>query len=257
MEKQRMARLAAILVVAIMSLVFIAMYVADLQLNSQNMRISLPTASVAGGTAGDTQVRPEQNINEPQSVEISPDNVQNVIKTMSRPSAYSMEAVVENLYDENTLTTNIKYYLLNGYSRTEKTTEDEEAYIIITGEDNTFIWQNGDTKYYHGVEGEFDGDSASGIPTYEDILTLDPGMIRDAEYRNLDGENCIYIRTYDELLGYSDSYWVSLSSGLLIQAESSLEETVLYRITVKALKLETPPDTVLLLPTNVSVKDAA
>lgn len=55
--------------------------------------------------------------------------------------------------------------------------------------------------------------------TYEDILALPPERIAAADYRALEGVNCIYVETEPDEAGYVERYWVSVSSGLLAAAE--------------------------------------
>ena len=43
-----------------------------------------------------------------------------------------------------------------------------------------------------------------------------------------DGQDCIYLEVEQPELGYLYRYWISLSSGLLIAAETEKEGTVVY-----------------------------
>ena len=66
--------------------------------------------------------------------------------------------------------------------------------------------------------------------TYEDILALPPERIAAADYRALEGVNCIYVETEPDDAGYVERYWVSVSSGLLAAAERECDGAVVYRM---------------------------
>ena len=73
-------------------------------------------------------------------------------------------------------------------------------------------------------------DAEQGILTYEDILALPPERIAAADYRALEGVNCIYVETEPDDAGYVERYWVSVSNGLLCAAEKLQGEDVVYRM---------------------------
>ena len=49
-------------------------------------------------------------------------------------------------------------------------------------------------------------------------------------YRALEELRCIYVETAEDKAGYSLQYWVSVDSGLLVQAEKRLRGELIYRM---------------------------
>ena len=73
------------------------------------------------------------------------------------------------------------------------------------------------------------------IPTYEDVLHLRAEDITWTSLVEYDGEACIYIEANRLEKGCLDRYWISVSSGLLMAAETRLENRVVYRMTSRDL----------------------
>ena len=106
-------------------------------------------------------------------------------------------------------------------------------------------------------------DAEQGILTYEDILALPPERIAAADYRALEGVNCIYVETEPDDAGYVERYWVSVSSGLLAAAERECDDAVVYRMAaltvsydgVDAEDFTLPNGTVLYEPAVAATKE--
>ena len=106
-------------------------------------------------------------------------------------------------------------------------------------------------------------DAEQGILTYEDILALPPERIAAADYRALEGVNCIYVETEPDEAGYVERYWVSVSSGLLAAAERECDGAVVYRMAaltvsydgVDAEDFTLPNGTVLYEPAVAATKE--
>ena len=63
----------------------------------------------------------------------------------------------------------------------------------------------------------------------ETILDLPVEDIAAADYRSVSDVNCIYVETVQDPEGYTQRYWVSVETGLLVASERLLEETI-YRM---------------------------
>jgi len=194
-------------------------------------------------------------------IEITPDNVQNVIATLERASAYSR-------------TINQTRYWSSGTG-----SATSEADIWVTPDALRIIWADGENMIltetaYHiwfddrphqsrpitaglGTSLEQILDEFQGIPSYETVLELDPSQIIEAGYvlKNIGGiyEYCIYLVFEGGSLGYTDRYYISLSSGLLIAMLTLDGDVPVFRMETLRLTLETPPADMFTLPDGTSV----
>ena len=133
---------------------------------------------------------------------------------------------------------------------------------VITGDDAVYIWYGSSRKVYSGASA-LTQDAEQGILTYEDILALPPERIAAADYRALEGVNCIYVETEPDEAGYVERYWVSVSSGLLAAAERECDGAVVYRMAaltvsydgVDAEDFTLPNGTVLYEPAVAAAKE--
>ena len=71
--------------------------------------------------------------------------------------------------------------------------------------------------------GDITPDDEQAIPTYETILDLPVEDIAAADYRSVSDVNCIYVETVQDPEGYTQRYWVSVETGLLVASERLLE----------------------------------
>ena len=86
------------------------------------------------------------------------------------------------------------------------------------------------------------------LPTYEDLLDLDPARIEDAGYVNLYGTWRIMAAVREQPTGYLMVYYVSVETGLLEAAERRDGDRIVYRMTAEQADLTMPDDSVFLLP---------
>ena len=86
------------------------------------------------------------------------------------------------------------------------------------------------------------------IPTYEDVLALEQEAIAAAGYEERGGLACIYVETTPNELGYTERYWVSVNTGLLVSAERLDGEELVYRMTAYAVEYQFSDDGVFELP---------
>ena len=99
-----------------------------------------------------------------------------------------------------------------------------------TGEGTLYRWygSGGEVVSWPVERGE--DDLAQHIPTYEDVLALDPADITDAGFVVRDSVPCIYVEVEVEGLGYLERYWVSTENGLLVSAETSKDGVIVMRM---------------------------
>lgn len=197
---------------------------------SHNAHITLPSS--------DPPRDPASGDNAPATsaltvVEITPDTVQAAIASLSRPEDYGRSMTVEYFWAGGSGKHELVAIVRGPWTRIERTLPDGRTRISVTDGETTYIWYGYDSgaEVYSAPAGEFSADVEQSIPTYEDILDLPVEDILLSDYRMLDTLSCIYVETAADQAGYSLRYWVSVDSGLLVQAEKLLGETPVYRMT--------------------------
>ena len=192
-------------------------------------------------------------------VEITTENVQAVIATLTRTQSYSREIRQTRYWND-------------GQSYGTRTAE-----IWVTPEIMRLRWDNNENMVitagtYHlwfgggavitrpvtaGLGESLDKilDQFQGIPSYETVLELDPTQIIAAGYteRSIDGyeRTVIYIAVETDTLGYLDFFYICLATGLLIEMETFDGDIPIYRLETLRLSLEPPEAEYFFLPGNI------
>ncbi len=192
-----------------------------------------------------------------EKVEITKENVQRVIASMSRPETCSYQSRVTLYSSTGSTSWKNNHYVKNGYTKTEQYNASGTLIKhIITGKGMIYVWRpGGDARYWSGHLGDANSDTEQRIPTYEDIVNRDPSELLDAKYVSYNGGNCIYVKAGDPELEYVDEYWISLDYGLLIHAVTSLGEQVIYEMELGGISTDAVSDNVFLLPNNKLVTE--
>ena len=119
---------------------------------------------------------------------------------------------------------------------------------IILDEDTLARYQKLPGAFGDEVRAALTQDAEQGILTYEDILALPPERIAAADYRALEGVNCIYVETAEDDWGYVQRYWVSVDTGLLVVAERLQKGETVYRMAALEADQTAPPAETFTLP---------
>ena len=123
-----------------------------------------------------------------------------------------------------------------------------EVNTKITGGGYYFSWLSGSDHFYQGAAGQTTADDLDNIPTYENLTSLDPDLILSAGYEDYDDNHCILATAYLPEYDYTDKYWISLDSGLLIYFERYKDESLTMRIDMTQYLQGAPDDAVFTLP---------
>lgn len=171
------------------------------------------------------------------AVSVTPQTVQSVIATLSRPDSYYRELTV-GLYwnhgtagDENT----VQIWADGGYLKTAITAQGTVQYRLV-GDDRFCLWYSGDRIWKELPVQQAHGDLAQRIPTYEDVLALPLEQISEANYERKNGKDCIYVAVENTTLGSVDRYWIETATGLLCAAEMVEDGQVVYEMTETAFR---------------------
>lgn len=171
-------------------------------------------------------------------VEVTPETVQSVIQTLNRYHSYRRSIQVEYRQDGAVVgTLSVSVAVDGDWTRVDVTTAGGVEHTIL-GSDLAYRWYEDETAYAVFPLGELSRDLAQRLPTYETVLELAQERITDAGYQLRGDVTCIYVETEDIELNYLERYWISVESGLLVEAETVKQGETVYRMT--AYQVESP-----------------
>lgn len=221
-------------IVILVVLVVLLMLVSNLRRSS---RVILPDTST------DTENSAEQPVEGGTLtvVEVTPETVQAAIATLHRPEAYSRTVTVEYLWTGGSSTIELSTAVSAPWTRVDRTLPDGQVRHTVTNGETTYIWYNSESDVFSGPAGDISPDAEQAIPTYEDVLALPPEQIAQADYRMVSDVRCIYVETAEDDWGYTQRYWVSVDTGLLVVAERLQDGETVYRMASLAVD-EAAPD---------------
>ncbi len=191
----------------------------------------------------DSQLLTAQSV---ADVDITTDNVQHVIASLTRPEAYSCTIENKLYYTGGSSSLRCRRYVRDGVIRTDTLTESGavRASIIRRG-DTIYSWNADSSAVYEGRAGSFSDDASAMLPTYEDVLAAGVTPL-SAGRTSTDSEPCIIV-SFD-LDGYRCAYSVSASSGLLKSASFYSGDTLTRSVSVSGLSTEAPDKVYFTLP---------
>lgn len=161
-------------------------------------------------------------------VGVTPDTVQSVIADMTRYRSYSRTLSVQYTWDGGTGGITAQVMVDDGWSRCDATLSSGIVERSIVGDGTLWYWYDNGEQYLTADAGSETEDLVQYLPTYENILALDPTDILDAGYEEKNGDPAIYVEAEGSLEGYVERYWVSVQSGLLTAAETEKNGVVVY-----------------------------
>ena len=181
-------------------------------------------------------------------VQITPDTVQPAINTLSRPATYSRTQTVETFWSGGSGTSVSVVSVSAGRTRVDTQLSDGSMrHMLIVG-NSAAVWYDDEETWTVLMAEQFNADVAQRMLTYETVRDLPVSEIAEANYQELEGANCIYVATRADEDGYTSSYWVNVSNGLLKQAERYCDGALVYRFTAEDTNLEAPAEEMFLLP---------
>ncbi len=173
---------------------------------------------------------------------ITKENVKAVIAEMERPEEYfsETESVLSHASGSGSFLR--RKWVKGKFSRIDIINPGQTSaslHYILTEKD-AYIWRSYDKTPLKLGRGELSADDLQMLMSYEDILNAETENITTAQHTKYDGIDCIYAEVKDPSLGYSERYWVSSSSGLLVYGQTLDENgAVIYTVSVK--QTETAP----------------
>lgn len=224
-----------------------------LMLTQTLKRTTYITLPPPADSAGDIQSGAETNRSALSVVEITPETVQSAIKTLIRPELYRRSVKLEQFWEGGSGEWSVTACVMDGWQRTDRLLPDHRMRHTVTNGETTHIWYNSETSIFTVPAGDITADHDQNIPTYEEILDLSVGEIVAADYRALEGVECIYVETAESAGGYSLRYWVGVDSGLLVSSEKLYHGETVYRMTALTLDAAAPTKAEFTLPDGTAL----
>lgn len=194
-----------------------------------------------------------------ERVEVTADNVQAVIATLTRPESYSRDVTIEKFYNEGSASASfdLSTHVYKGVTAIQMEGTGADKNILVTA-DTLYIWYEKDSEPYKGPlgssgDGTRTSDEYSMIMKYEDILNLKPESIQDAGYIEYNEQDCISVTYQSGELGYITKCYISVDLGLLVGAEQFDGTTRVFRMMTGACDVSEPDQSLYVLPDGTNV----
>ena len=197
-------------------------------------------------------------------VEVTPETVQRVIERLYRPSNYHRSLVIERYWSDGSGKSTVETSVAGSWTRLDMTNGSTTRHTVIYNglksdsiephSAGSWIWYNDEKDFYRGAA-SLTADEEQSILTYEDVLLLDKSSILTADYRTLDGINCIYVETLPDSSGYLSRYWISVDNGLLVAAERAQGDFLTYNMRGLTVELGTVSASAFTLPNGEILYD--
>lgn len=167
------------------------------------------------------------------AVEVTPQTVQSLVACLERYGSYRRTVSAEYFFrGEPAGTVTGQVWADGGWQRTSLTLSSGVVEHAIVGDGTLWLWQDQGQAVYSGPAGERAADLSQRLPTYEDVLLLDQRDIAAAGYEEREDQPCVYVEARTQL-GYTERYWISVDSGLLVAAETEKDGQVVYAMSAR------------------------
>lgn len=167
-------------------------------------------------------------------VEVTPTTVQSLVAHLSRYESYSRTVSVTYAWgDGQSAPAVVQIWADGGWVRTDTTLSSGLTECSIVGDGSLWLWYDDGRddhtpRVYQGPAAEMTADLMQHLPTYENVLELDVSEITAAGYEEREGHPCVYIQAEQGELGYTRRYWISVTNGLLMAAETERDGVLTY-----------------------------
>lgn len=239
MDQKSRTRIAVIIACIVVSAVF-GSFAYNL-FSTQTPSVVLPSLQPDDGPGGSSSTAGDQI----QRVEVTTDTVQAVIASLDRAASYYRQFSVRTFWSGGSGTAAVQTWVDDGFTYARCTLPSGQIRYCLSDGDTLYYWYSGSSAFLTAPAGSLSEDLAQYIPTYEDVLALEPDSICDAGYGAYSDHPCIYVESRVEELDYLERYWISVESGLLMAAQTLKGEEIVYSMDASS-PIQTP------CPSNVS-----
>lgn len=205
-------------------------------LQEGDQRISLADVSQSSGTNDPSLGEGGANAGY-VSVAVTRSTVQRVIASLQRQESYYRELTIELFWREGerdqSATSRVSAWTDQGSTMTTVLFDTGLIQRSVVQDGTRYLWYGNDQRYLEAPASQKEGDLSQQVLTYEDVLALPPESIVSADYQEKNGKYCVFVESVQEDVGYLERYWIEISSGLLVAAETRdrEEDRLVHRMT--------------------------
>jgi len=164
------------------------------------------------------------------AVAITADTVRDVVARMARPGNYHSKTQITLHTSAGDTVFAGETWAADGRSLVAMEQPDGGTKYTLTGSSTAFVWySDAPDRVLELPAGDFSGDDAMLLYTYEDVVNAPDDAVRDAGYETACGESCVYVLLNEG--AFETKLWVSVEKGILLQAERTLNGGVIYEMT--------------------------
>lgn len=179
---------------------------------------------------------------------VDTDTVQELVKSLSRASAYNIGYELTTFYAGGEAKAAINVWQNGGRFLISRTGNNRNKNILIS-DGQIHIWYAGSGPVFTADLEDYDFstlDKYAGLITYEELLDIPAEDIIDAGYTDRQGTGCIYAE-YESSnnyvnQNYTNRLYISAESGLLIEAEVLEGGEQIYNLKAHIINMSAPDD---------------
>lgn len=242
MPKLRPPLVAAIGALLLVGALFLSLFLSTAAYRTGD-DVVLPSETTAAPETGQVLGR---NLEILGGVEITADNIQQVIASLERVDSYTAAVTSRLYYGDTSGTSSCRQSVRNGACRTDYlNAAGGTEYTEILYEGVYYAWRSGADTYSRGNQGAFTADQAAMLPTYETVCALPREQITGGALVQEDGDLLLAVDTQDG--GQVGVYKISTQTGLLKSAAFSQDGKMTRAVEVQITPGE-PDDALFILP---------
>ena len=170
-----------------------------------------------------------------EAVTVNKTNVKAIVAAIKRPEEYFSKTQSTISHDSGSASFARQKWVKGELSRVDVfpslSAQTPSAHYVYTA-DSVFVWRSGERTAHKASRGSFLPEDEQMMMTYEDITSAKDEDIITAQLTVYDGTSCVYAEVRNPSSGYTNRYWVSYSTGLLVFGQSlNREGKVVYSVT--------------------------
>ena len=183
-----------------------------------NIRQNTRDAIVLPDTAQSVQSESQPDENKPALLEVTRENVQNIVRSLHRPQYYHQTYTITRQMNGAVSETSAELWVADTRVCAVLTTASGEKHILTDGE-TLYVWYAGDeTVRTLAASQNATMDELIGIPTYEQVGAMPPAAITDGEFITDDRYDSAADFAAAEEGTVRRECWISLNYGLLTES---------------------------------------
>ena len=194
-----------------------------------NIRQNTRDAIVLPDTAQSVQSESQPDENKPALLEVTRENVQNIVRSLHRPQYYHQTYTITRQMNGAVSETSAELWVADTRVCAVLTTASGEKHILTDGE-TLYVWYAGDeTVRTLAASQNATMDELIGIPTYEQVGAMPPAAITDGEFitdDRYDSGQQIFAAAEEGTV--RRECWISLDYGLLTESILKREGETVY-----------------------------